>query len=73
MVNVENLIKLKLRANKLTQKWLMAQLADKGVVTDKTELSSVLNRHRYGKKAEIIVAESLLILERYEQQLPFKT
>lgn len=59
-------IRIMLLNNNLSQVWLINQLADKGVVTDKAELSSALSGSRTGAKIDKIMSVSLLILSDYE-------
>ena len=58
----------KLARNHLSYVWLIDQLRRKNVVTDKTEMSSVVAGTRNGKKAEIIISVSLDILDSYEKE-----
>ena len=60
------LIRRKLESNNLTAVWLINRLADRGVMTDKTEFSSVINGARIGPKAKTIIDTSLAVLEQYE-------
>lgn len=59
-------IRIMLLNNNLSQVWLINQLADKGVVTDKAELSSALSGSRTGAKIDKIISASLQILSDYE-------
>lgn len=56
-----------LRRNGLKYDWLINNLKEKEIKTEKTELSSVLHGVRKGPKAESIIDASLEILEQYEQ------
>jgi hypothetical protein len=58
----------KLARNHLSYVWLINQLRRKNVVTDKTEMSSVVAGTRNGKKAETILSVSLDILDSYEKE-----
>lgn len=58
----------KLARNHLSYVWLINQLKNKNVVTDKTEMSSVVAGTRNGKKAETILSVSLDILDNYEKE-----
>jgi hypothetical protein len=58
----------KLARNHLSYVWLIDQLRRKNVVTDKTEMSSVVAGTRNGKKAETIISVSLDILDSYEKE-----
>ena len=52
-------IRLMLYRNTLTNAWLVNRLEERGVVTEKTEMSSVLRGVRKGAKAETIIKTSL--------------
>lgn len=58
----------KLARYHLSYVWLIDQLRRKNVVTDKTEMSSVVAGTRNGKKAEAIISVSLDILDSYEKE-----
>lgn len=45
---------------------LIGQLALRGIVTDKTEMSSVISGTRNGTKADAIIELSIDILDKYE-------
>lgn len=62
-------IRLMLYRNTLTNAWLVNRLEEKGVNTEKTEMSSVLRGVRKGVKAETIIKTSLEILENYEEKM----
>ncbi len=62
-------IKDKIAANRLTQVWLIKQLGDRGLTSDKYELSSILAGTRNGAKCEEIIRRSLDILCDYEERL----
>lgn len=62
-------IRLMLYQNTLTNAWLVNRLEEKGVNTEKTEMSSVLRGVRKGAKAETIIKTSLEILENYEEKM----
>ena len=49
----------------LTYTWLIRQLYDAGLMTDKHELSATLAGRRTGAKADDILRESVRILNRY--------
>lgn len=59
-------IRIMLLNNNLSQVWLIGQLAEKGIITDKSELSSALSGSRTGKKIDKIIDISLQILHDYE-------
>ena len=60
-------IRSRLKKHQLTQVWLINQLGLKGIVTDKTEMSSVLAGTRSGSKADAIIELSHDILDKYEE------
>ena len=62
-------IRLMLYRNTLTNAWLVNRLEEKGVITEKTEMSSVLRGVRKGAKAETIIKTSLDILSDYEEKM----
>lgn len=62
-------IRLMLYRNTLTNAWLVNRLEERGVITDKTEMSSVLRGVRKGAKAETIIKTSLEILDDYESKM----
>ena len=63
-------IRLMLYRNTLTNAWLVNRLEEKGIHTEKTEMSSVLRGVRKGAKAESIIKASEEILNYYEKCLP---
>ena len=62
-------IRLMLYRNTLTNTWLVNRLEERGIITEKTEMSSVLRGVRKGAKAEIIIKTSLEILDDYESKM----
>lgn len=56
----------RLKKHKLSYVWLIGQLALRGIVTDKTEMSSVISGTRNGTKADAIIELSIDILDKYE-------
>lgn len=60
-------IRSRLKKHQLTQVWLINQLGLRGIVTDKTEMSSVLAGTRSGSKADVIIELSHDILDKYEE------
>lgn len=62
-------IRLMLYRNTLTNAWLVNRLEERGVITEKTEMSSVLRGVRKGAKAETIIKTSLEILDGYEAKM----
>ena len=52
----------------LSQIWLINELEERGIVTDKTELSSVIKGTRRGPKATEIIEGSVEILKHYEDK-----
>ena len=51
--------------NTLTNAWLINRLEEKGINTEKSEMSSVLRGVRKGAKAESIIKTSVKILKYY--------
>lgn len=62
-------IRMMLYRNTLTNAWLINRLGERGINTEKTEMSSVLRGVRKGAKAENIIRTSLVILEEYERKM----
>lgn len=62
-------IRVALFENSLSQVWLINRLEERGVITDKTELSSALSGTRHGAKVDKIIATSADILEEYESKM----
>lgn len=60
-------IRMMLYRNTLTNAWIINRLEEKGINTEKSEMSSVLRGVRKGTKAESIIKASLEILEHYEK------
>lgn len=60
-------IRNRLKKHLLTQVWLINQLSFRGIITDKTEMSSVLAGARSGCKADAIIELSHDILDKYEE------
>ena len=60
-------IRNRLKKHRLTFVWLIYQLRECGITTDKTEISSVFAGSRVGTKADSIIQESVKILDDYEQ------
>lgn len=62
-------IRMMLYRNTLTNTWLINRLEEKGINTEKSELSSVLRGVRKGAKAENIIKTSVVILDNYETKM----
>jgi len=60
-------IRFRLQKHNLSYVWLISQLRLRGVVTDKTEMSSVISGARSGPKAERIIQTAAAVLDSYEQ------
>ena len=60
-------VKLMLWEHDLKNTWLISSLAKKGIKVDKSSLCEILSGRRTGKKAELVIDESLTILKKYEQ------
>ena len=69
MRNERDRIRLMLYRNTLTNAWLVNRLEERGIVTEKTEMSSVLRGVRKGTKAENMIRTSLEILDEYESKM----
>ena len=65
-MNERDSIRFRLRTNNLTSTWLINMLGERGIVTDRSTMSSILNGTRNGEKVNEIVSESLRILDWYE-------
>lgn len=63
------LIRRKLQDNHLTSVWLINQLEQNGVRTDKAEMSNILTGSRKGPKVDEIMEAALNILHRYEKSM----
>lgn len=62
-----NAIRERLKKQHLSFVWLIEQLRHRGIITDKTEVSSVFSGTRTGLKADTIVSTAKYILDDYEQ------
>lgn len=60
-------IRDRLKKHRLSFVWLIYQLGQRGIVTDKTEVSSVFAGTRKGAKADSIIRETTVILDEYEK------
>ena len=65
-------IRQMLYRNTLTNTWLINRLEERGIVTEKTEMSSILRGVRRGAKAETVIKTSLDILDEYESKMGVK-
>lgn len=61
-------IRVALTENGLTQVWLIGKLRNRGIITDKTEMSSVLRGTRHGYKADMMLKTSVEILKEYRDE-----
>lgn len=68
MSEERKMIRVKLAEHNLTQVWLRGKLEDDGIITDKTELCSVLKGSRKGTKAEKIINKAIEIINEYEKE-----
>lgn len=59
-------VKIRLLQNHLTASWLMYHLEKLDITIDKSSLSEILNGHRKGLKADLIIRNAHAILDRYE-------
>lgn len=62
-------IKAKLNENDLTFAWLMARLAEEGIIVDKVSMSKWTHGKQLGKKAELVRDTSIVIIEKYEKAM----
>lgn len=60
-------IRERLQKHSLSYVWLIAQLGNRGVKTDKTEMSSVVAGTRTGDKANFIIQTANSIIDEYEK------
>ena len=60
-------IKRRLSNYRLSQVWLINQLAKRGLFTDKTEMSSVLSGSRIGAKSEYLLNSCIDVLNYYQE------
>lgn len=65
-------IRQMLYRNTLTNVWLINRLEERGIITEKTEMSSILRGARRGAKAETVIKTSLDILDEYESKMGVK-
>lgn len=63
-----NEIRERLKRHRLSFVWLILELDKRGIVTDKTEVSSVFAGTRRGAKADSIIQTSTAILDDYEKK-----
>lgn len=68
MLEKRAFIREKLGKHSLSQIWLINELEERGIVTEKTELSSIIKGTRRGPKAEKIIDASAEILTEYENK-----
>lgn len=61
-------IREKLGKFSLSQIWLINELEERGILTDKTELSSAIKGTRRGPKVTEIIESSFDILKSYEEK-----
>lgn len=60
-------IRKRIADNNLTFVWLIGRLAEKGILTDKFEMSSMLAGTRIGAKPDEMLQVSIDILDQYER------
>lgn len=63
-----NVIRDRLKRHKLSFVWLIHQLKLKGLLTDKTEVSSIFAGTRKGVKVDAIIRTTNVILDDYEKE-----
>ena len=61
-----DVIRGRIKHHRLSFVWLIYQLERRGIVTDKTEVSSVFAGTRRGTKADSIIQKASAILDDYE-------
>ena len=66
-------IREQLTQYRLTQVWLIRQLSTIGLLTDKSEMSSVLSGTRLGSKADEILRKSAKVLAVYADRMDVGT
>ena len=66
-------IREQLTQYRLTQVWLIRQLSVIGLLTDKSEMSSVLSGTRLGSKADEILRKSAKVLAVYADRMDVGT
>ena len=59
-------IRMRISTNRLSHTWLIYQLRNRNIETDKTEFSAILAGTRKGAKADLIIEAALDILDHYE-------
>lgn len=69
MLQERDRIRVLLLENSLSQVWLINRLEERGIQTDKSELSSALSGSRKGKKVNTIIQASLEILDDYTAKM----
>lgn len=65
-MNERESIRFRLMTYKLSSAWLINQLANNGVVTDRASMSAILAGTRRGPKADLVIQKSIEILDGYE-------
>jgi len=58
----------RLSDNRLTSVWMINQLRERGVTTDKYELSSIFAGTRHGPKVDKIIETATQIMDDYESK-----
>ena len=61
-------IQRRLSDNRLTSVWMINQLRERGVTTDKYELSSIFAGTRNGPKVDKIIETATQIMDDYESK-----
>lgn len=62
-----NAIRERIKNYRLSFVWLIYQLEQHGITTDKTEVSSIFAGCRKGAKADSIIQTASVILDEYEK------
>lgn len=60
-------IRERIKKHRLSFVWLIFQLGQRGITTDKTEVSSIFAGTRKGAKVDSIIQATISILDDYEQ------
>lgn len=63
----ESEIKAMLERNGLPVVWLISRLRERGIDTNSDEMSKIFRGKRAGAKVSRIIAESLLVIAKYEK------
>ena len=59
-------IRMRISTNRLSHTWLIFQLRQRNIETDKTEFSAVMAGTRKGPKADLLIETANAILDQYD-------